>query len=284
MENLDKLVRFCGYGDFKNSNIIFLGNEEGLGGDEIEDAINLRITDHWNNAQFVNEVDHKKGYYIHLDKKNDAKGPFNLFCARLMIQLNEKKKDDFYFQKQSENSVAFEKIKEFKINSLFNESKNNYELSSALIDYKPLPRRTEGDNYKFYEKFDERFSSKLYSMATRLDNGADKFHKELVATRAEVLKNVLNISENVKVVIGIGAKNEKLKYFKKFFKIAQDFKGLPLAHGKVECYFGKVKINNREIPVFLSDFFQSGRGIGLKGLQKLTGKVGIELANDSVKI
>ena len=41
MDKIERLISFCGYGNFESANIIFMGNE-GLGGGAIEDEITRR--------------------------------------------------------------------------------------------------------------------------------------------------------------------------------------------------------------------------------------------------
>ena len=134
MEKLEKLIRFCGYGNYDTSNIIFLGNEEGLGGGEIEEEISKRTQDFWDIGYALDGQNKENGYYVKGEGAGNAKGHFLLFCARLMLQLNDQRKGDYFFNRQSEDTEAFKMIEGYKINILYNEGKEQFNYRSVLVD------------------------------------------------------------------------------------------------------------------------------------------------------
>jgi hypothetical protein len=268
MDKIERLIGFCGYGNFESANIIFMGNEEGLGGGAIEDEIAKRTCKFWEEGKAIDGNEKAKGYYIDKQTYADTRGPFLEFSSRLMKYLNSPEHTD-YFKKNSEDPGTFRKIKEYKIFSLYHE-RPDLNFRSALVDYRPLPRANESLTYSIYDILNERFDWKQYSRAFRFqERNVDDYHLNLRNLRSDILKNVFTRSQETHAIIGIGDKLTKRKFFETHFAFREQFKGRSLSQGKDELFYGKIMINGNIIPIFLSDFFQSGRGIGLSGLEML---------------
>jgi hypothetical protein len=280
MDSIKKLIRFCGYGNFASANVVFLGNEEGLGGGEISDEIRKRTKDFWDEGIALDGINKERGYYVSNKGGGDAKGHFLLFCARLMLHLNRSENKQDYFQKQTENAEAFKEIKSYKINSLFNEDEKLLKYRSVLIDFRPLPRVNEKTNSSVYTELNADFDWKQYIKAFRLKNrGINKFHYQMLHDRTVVLKTVFSRKVETKVIIGIGDKEVKKMFFEKNFEFEKPFEEKYLSKDKVEVLFGIIRNHTSIIPVFLSNFFQSGYGIGLDGLKELCRLIDKELVD-----
>jgi hypothetical protein len=118
MDKIEKLISFCGYGNFESANIIFMGNEEGLGGGAIEDEITKRTCKFWEEGKAIDGIEKANGYYVGKQTYADTRGPFLEFSSRLMKYLNSMEHTD-YFKKNSEDPGTFQEIKRYNIYSLF---------------------------------------------------------------------------------------------------------------------------------------------------------------------
>lgn len=269
MGQIEKLISFCGYGNFDTANIIFLGNEEGLGGGEIKDEITKRTREFWDNGKAIVGNEKTNGYYVDIQTYEDTRSPFLEFSSRLMMYLNSPEHID-YFKKNSEDSKTFLEIKKYKINTLYHE-RPDLNFRSVLVDYRPLPRANESLTYSIYRELDSRFDWKQYSRAFRFQKrNVDDYHLYLREFRSEILKNIFTRDQETLAIIGIGDKQTKRRFFETHIAFLEPFRDRYLSKDKAELFYGKILINGYIIPIFLSDFFQSGRGIGLEGLKILS--------------
>lgn len=271
---IDRLIRFCGYGNFETANIIFLGNEEGLGGGEIKNELKKRTRNFWKSGRAIDGNDKQNGYYIYGHGGGvNTRGHFLEFCSRLMLQINQVDALD-YFQTNGANPGVYNHIRDYKMESLYNEDPNVFDFRSVLMDYRPLPRANESMTYQIYNEIDPRFKWEHYERAFDLrPRNVDEYHATLRKERARIMNNVFNRDAETKVIIGIGKKEIKKKFFENYYEFEIPFEGIRLSREKIEAYYGKIKIGQRIIPVFLSDFFQSGMGIGLNGLRLLSNMI-----------
>ncbi len=278
MKDIEKLVRFCGYGNYDSANVIFLGNEEGLGGGEIEGEVRKRIEDYWNHGTALDGRSNENGYYVKGNGGGNARGHFLLFSARLMLWLNDQSDGDYYFKTQAEDYKAFDTIRNYKMDTLYNEEMDKFDYRSALLDLRPLPRAQENMMYSLYEKIDKDFNWQQYKKAFQFNSKrVDDYHLYLRGERARILQNIFNRDVDIRVIIGIGAKADKRRFFEEYFEFEMPFEDRKLSKNKVELFCGKLRIGNRIIPVFLADFFQGGFGIGLEGLKILSDLIWQEL-------
>ncbi len=269
MDAIDKLIRFCGYGNFESANVLFLGNEEGLGGGEIRRELKRRIVDFWEKGKAIDGLHMENGYYLDQAGDEDTTSPFLEFCSRLMLKLNYVYSDNLFLTR-GEDPEVYEKIRDYKIHQLYHENEQDFNYRSVLIDYRPLPRANESLQYSIYHEINEKFNWEHYYSAFKFSkNHIDDYHCNLRNDRSKILYNVFNRESETKVIIGIGDRHTKKRFFEEYFEILNPFVGRKLGKGKEEVYYGRIQINKNVIPVFLSNFFQSGHGIGLKGLSVL---------------
>jgi len=120
-------------------------------------------------------------------------------------------------------------------------------------------------------KMKDRFSWDQCNLAFKFKSKkVDGYHRVLRTERSKILYNVFNRTAETKVIIGIGDRHTKRRFFEEYYEIVSPFEGMDLGKGKEEVFVGDIRINKETIPVFLSNFFQSGHGIGLQGLRNLS--------------
>jgi hypothetical protein len=119
----------------------------------------------------------------------------------------------------------------------------------------PLPRANENIMYSIYEEINDRFSWNQYSLAFKFTSKkVDDYHRGLRMERSKILYNVFNRKAETKVIVGIGDRHTKRKFFEEYYEIVSPFNGIDLGKNKVEVFEGDIMIKNEVIPVFLSNF------------------------------
>lgn len=255
-EQLKKLNYFCGSGDFPNANIIFFGNEEGLGGKKLKEVIENRcnLYDNKNTIKLSNN----KNIYYRKDWESDKKAinsSMLQFQARILLFLNNPKGN--WFVKKGDDPDIFEQIKEYQRSQLYREC-NNYKFKSALIDLRPLPRFVE--KCWPYENVNECQYLKAFQFNIESGIGDKLLHFR--NERAQIIKNLFDTSKKINVIVGIGDKKTKRNLFEKSYNA----KFLEIIEGK--CFQSQIQLNGQIINIFLSNFFDY-QVLGLKNLEKL---------------
>ena len=273
-KHIFKLLRFCGYGDYPNIQVLYIGNEEGLGGAENAQVINARINKYYNKGIQLVEGNRNEGYYWNPPKAGPAPNvPILNFMARQMLRFNEGNGIN-WFQTFQENPQAKDQIIQYLGNELFREG-NDRSFRSGLFDLRPLPRLNERQRPGLYgNDFKWGVYLRAFRYSLRFNQGLQPYSQWRII-RAEIFVNLLQTAENLRVIIVPGDRHGK----KRFFEFINLLEGVELLHNFEErnlpCgqpyYYNEISINNRaQIPIYIPNFFQSGRGIGLNGLEELT--------------
>ncbi|MEK4229697.1 hypothetical protein [Solibacillus sp. FSL H8-0538] len=277
-EETAKLLAFVGYGDNNKSKIIFLGNEEGLGGYELQNVIQTNCEVFGNNPDcYLNPNYWKDGYYeipenieeqykkVMKKLRGELREDTSLFAPMLEFQarivLHFLQPDKEWFVKKGINKDNYNIIKNYYQKNLYN---NNSQFNITLMDFRPFPRRNEKDQWP-YSNLDKL--QYLNAFKFNLKSKLKPFYKELRDTRAGILKRAIEQS-HANLIVGIGDKDSKRRFFEQYFSNAQ-FEEYSLTKEKVELFKASIQLENRTITVLLSDFFNHYT-IGLVGLEKLT--------------
>ncbi|MDC0764192.1 hypothetical protein POF51_26075 [Brevibacillus sp. AG] len=277
-----KLLAFCGYGHYPTAKIAFMGNEEGLDGYEHKYGIKARVAVFGDHSETYLGESWTDGYYEHIERvaplfktkveglggvKRESKrvSPMVEFQARIMLSIEQGCTKD-WFLKKGEDTDTYEKITDYHNNRETGLYTRNASVGSALLDLRPLPRRMEGmrQNKWPYDNITETQYMKAMSFEPYK---LEAEYQKLRDTRAEYLTRAIQFS-SFSFLIGIGDKNAKTRFFEQYFgaKFYPD-KKIPLTKDRVEVHISEPLDNG--MVIILSDFFQHGRGIGLKGLRKL---------------
>ncbi|TSI05295.1 hypothetical protein [Lysinibacillus sp. BW-2-10] len=283
-EEIDKLLAFIGYGDLQKSKIIFFGNEEGLGGYELHNAIQAKCEVYGNNCEsHLNKDNWKDGFYeipekidgpykkvmqkLRGDLREDKSlfSPMLEFQARIALHLQYPNQEWFLTSSESkEGKDNYQIIKNYYQTSLYNQSSS---LNISLMDLRPFPRRNEKDEWPY-----ANINRSEYLKAFKFENDENisAVCKELRNKRVAVLKRTIEFS-SANLIIGIGDKESKRRFFEQNFRNNQKpivFEELPLTKEKIELFKTSIQLENRTISVLLCDFFDY-RNIGVEGLETL---------------
>jgi len=296
------LQAFFGYGGFKQAHMIFLGNEEGLASTNDYD-LSIRVRTDDDEFAFGND----KQYYIDPDKKDagywepggkitnekmrgffgkngavfrteDINSQFLRYMARIVLLLEKPNEgDDSYWFKPLE----FDKKREGHINIYKNENIlcDREGIRTALMDWRPIPRASEGVSWPYTGPLNE----KKYLAAFKFkDNGADLLHCKIRNNRLEILKNAFaELKVPIIICTGFGDWNEDQQKYEKQIVLESIIKGTNGApvflnscgnkpqkgdHDKV--FRATVHFAGHVKHVFLTPFFGGGK-LGLDGLMSL---------------
>lgn len=282
-DEVKKLIAFCGYGHYPTAKIAFMGNEEGLDGYEHKYGIKARVEVFGKHSDTYLGESWTDGYYEHIErvaplfatrvkelggakKESKRNSPMVEFQARLMLSIEQGCSKDWFLKKREDTENIYEEITDYHSNRETGLYTRNATIGSALLDLRPFPRRMEGlrKNKWPYENITETQYMKAMSFEPYK---LEAMYQELRDTRAEYLTRAIQ-SSSFSILIGIGDKKAKTRFFEQYFgaKFYQD-KKIPLSKDRVEVHISEPLDNG--MVIILSDFFQHGRGIGLKGLRKL---------------
>lgn len=174
-QEFDTLETFLQYGDLKTAELVFVGLEEGLGGNHnIQHALDARtqLMSHeiFNEYRgYINKVDTSEGWFIKdsrcleqafdiIDNKNvrslqdvivDNKSPIMKLQARLHWLLQDENRSSNYSEISNENFRHYESL-------------HRKDSKSAMIDFFPFPRqRTKNEKIDLYKECEgiEKFKS-----------------------------------------------------------------------------------------------------------------------------
>jgi len=254
-EQLSKLNNFVGSGDFINANIIFFGNEEGLGSLELKEAIKRRcnLHDKEDTPRLSNNIFYRKNWEIEEKAVNSSMLQFQ---SRILLFLNNQNGN--WFLKKDEEPILFQQIKEYQRAQLYRES-ISYKFKSALIDLRPLPRFTE----KEWPYANINRSEYLKAFQFKRENGIAEDLLKLKNQRAQNIKTVFDSSKKAKVIVGIGDKHSKRNLFEQLYNAYFT----NIIEGK--CFQSQIKHNGKALNIILSNFFDY-RSLGLENLKELS--------------
>ncbi|MGG4495582.1 hypothetical protein [Brevibacillus reuszeri] len=285
----DKLFAFCGYGHYPSAKIAFMGNEEGLGGYELNYGIEARCEAYGNNPDTYLGSTWEDGYYVEgeeIDKqfkeimerirgslKPDSTlySPMLEYQARIMLYIENGFSGD-WFQTRKDNLSQYTKIAEYyqkTENATDGLYRKQAKVGSALLDLRPLPRRDEsksGSQWP-YSNIEEKVYNHAFSFKNhrRMSEESERYRDK----RASYLKKAIQ-EFSFPIIVGIGAKKEKKLFFEKYLQatfLPQN--KIRLTKNRDEVYVSE-PLDGIGTVVVLSDFFNSMNGIGLNGLRKLT--------------
>lgn len=287
-EQIELLCSFFGYGDFEQADIIFLGNEEGLGNLSCYEMSILHRTECFGNdsSYYLNSQNKLAGFWepgglltdtkkreflatkgIDYIYKPAFRSRFLQFISRLVLSLEEEKENmgiHFNYNDKIELGKIRDLIKNY---GLFSQRKG---IKTALVDWRPLPRLNEkekGPKWPFSGKIEEQ----LYLNAFRYKK-TDEYHESLRVKRENILKKVFARHKKF-ILVSVGEKDYKKLVLE---NVLVDMNGnkpffvkLNLGNTNKEMYYAKMEMENRILNIFITDFFNDQSGIRLEGLKAL---------------
>ncbi|MFK3988098.1 hypothetical protein [Exiguobacterium mexicanum] len=299
-EEMKRLEKWFGYGAFREADIVFFGNEEGLGGYPIE-AVRARtrvygknsdtwLGEGWENGywdesghtgykllgEVTNEIRAEKGLAPHNKKEGNPRSTMLDFQARLLLALEQPEYDWFALKdgKKDEETTNKWKEKYERIQTLYDK---DHKIKAALMDWRPLPRQDENtwpyqlDQNEYLKAFKpgKRYLKKIQS-AIETDNldGLNEYGKMVVA-RTKLLKRVIE-QFDFPVIVASGDPDAKENLFKLIFADEGiTFEEKTLSNGK-RYKKALVYVGNRELTILLSLFFDyRSNCLGRDGLRDL---------------
>jgi hypothetical protein len=250
-KNFLKLNSFCGSGDFRNAEIVFFGNEEGLDRDDIQDVLKQRFNEVNTNVKIVS--DYLEGHY-RIDWKTDDKAGksqmINYQC-RIINFLQEEGINDDWFLPKGKNLKIDKKIEEYRVKHLYRE-KIPGQIITALTELRPLPRKNESV-WNYFKSIKKSQYFKAYGFSTV--RGLHQEYSDFRNHRLKVLKNLFNHSKKCKFIIGIGDQKAKLKFFK---KVDPDIVFEPVPDCNNKLLQANTKFNGKLVNIYLLKFFGNG--------------------------
>lgn len=239
-EMFNVLNRYLGSGDFPNAEILFFGNEEGLGGKELVANLVARTTtfgerdEEGNVVSSLNSQTTEKGYWepsaaeggdkVHAllyqqglvespVRKPFVGGYFLPMAARICLALERPDEDPTYWFKPKGGYYfdGVNAISEYIANCLFR--KRDEGIRSSLSDWRPLPRVKESSRPSEYECIDWKKYSKAYSDPL---GSHDISYSDASRDRANNLSDLLRLSK-IKLIIGFGDISTKANMLSKLF-------------------------------------------------------------------
>jgi hypothetical protein len=242
-EDYNILINYFGCGNFTEAKVLFFGNEEGIGGNELEANIVSRIEkfgQYDENGLLLSslKLNNKEcGYWepngalggdkVHAylfaqgrvseEKRKPFKEGFFLpMAARICLDLENPQLDPTYWFQTAANREAKNEIDHFILDHLFRERESG--IQTALTDWRPLPRVTEKDSPKEYARIDWKKYSRAFGNPYSKRVIKDEFtcYSEDAKRRAAVLQELL-IKFKIPVMIGFGNIPVKMKLLNSIF-------------------------------------------------------------------
>jgi hypothetical protein len=312
-EYIEKLLPWFGYGHFRDADIVFLGNEEGLGGYPIQATIgrtkvygndeNTWINGNWKEG-YWDETGHKG--YLQLGvvtnhireemglpafvKKKDNYFPILDFQARILLSIEEPDYDWFQLKSWYEEHDPKQHQKlESTIQDLYSD---RLKVKAALVDWRPLPRSSEEDWP--YTGIDENKYLAAFSLKNPYFGNVKRVIKrsldiELLDSYSKMLYDRIQLMKTVfstfpfHVLIGAGDLRSKKRLLKFIFAGHNlSFKRLPLQNGKY-YEIAELNLSHRKLNIILTTFFNHRNNcLQLVGLRDLTEHVIKPLLNKKV--
>jgi len=225
------LNRYIGQGKL-NASLVFFGNEPGISGLGIPDTLN-----------FLKKEEHtpiNSGFLLKESYSKPTSSEFVNFMTKLYLALKDK--DITWF-----DDLTLEK------KSIFDEhnKKSLSEKDICLVNLRPLPRATQ-DTW-VYSNIKEKGYHRLWNF--HLKGHYSDPEREI---RLETFKEFFRTRTGL--VIGIGDKENKKKFFEKIYPGIQFIKSDLSTHS---IYF------DTKHRIILSNYFNSRNGIKMSGLREL---------------
>jgi hypothetical protein len=300
-EQIEKLLPWFGYGHFRKANLVFLGNEEGLGGYPIQAVIartrvygndeNTWINGNWKEGywdetgyqgyqllgQVTNQIREEMGLPV-FEKKKDRYFPIIDFQARILLSFEEPDYDWFqkktWYQKHDPGQHA--KL-ESTIQNLYTDG---FQIKAALVDWRPLPRPTEdvwpytGIDKNLYlnafalkdpfvQKVKQVFDGRLHSEDLDL-------YSKMLFDRTKLMKTVFSTFPFPLLIAAgdLGAKKKLIEFI--FADHPISFKRFHLPSGKY-YEIAEVDLGHKKLSIILTTFFNHRDNcLQLTGLRDLT--------------
>lgn len=295
--HIERLIAWFGYGNFNEAEIVFFGNEEGLGGYPIE-AVLGRCQLYGNDKNSWIENDWRLGYwdetsyegFLSLGKITNEirteKGlppvlppppplsPFLEFQARMLLYFEQK--DQRWFNvKNGLSKDQWNQIQELK-KYLYS---NKTEIKAGLVDWRPLPRPTE--NVWPYVGIEEKPYISAFKLnkgylrkITEFSNGRLKKeeldeYSMMLWNRAELIRKVF-IKFPFSMLIGVGDSPSKKKLLEFIFHNENlKFEKKSLRNGKT-YEIAELNLPNKKLTIVLTLFFNHRSNcLQLEGLKHL---------------
>jgi len=305
-EDIEELLPWFGYGHFKEVNIVFLGNEEGLGGYPIEATLartrvygkceKTWLTENWEDGYWdetgyagylkLGEVTNQIRAELGLSpfvKEKEGYFPILDFQARLLLSLEEP--DNDWFQLKGWYSFHDPAKGTQLKNTIRNLYSNTRKFKAGLVDWRPLPRPDENswpytgiDKKRYLDAFSlkrpyyENVKNVLNERGLQKDIDLDPY-STMLYKRVTLMKNVLS-GFPFSLLIGAGAVASKKRLLQLIFNDQRiNFKKKPLSGGK-KYEIADIKVRDRSFTVLLTPFFNHRKNcLQLTGLKELVDNV-----------
>ncbi|NIK78763.1 hypothetical protein FHS15_003909 [Paenibacillus castaneae] len=186
------------------------------------------------------------------EKSKEKPSLFNTYTARLCLTLEGIKNDPHFpietFLRSDETKTN--EINEYADNQLYT-SRPGGSLSTALMDWRPLPRPNEGVWPPEYHSLFE--SESEYLRAYRFNKSATDKAREYVNKRLDYLKSVI-VHSRANTLITIGQVDNKINMLRRMFPEQElVIERIPISK---RSYTTKVLLPNRTLHIYILSFFK----------------------------
>ncbi|MEK3883968.1 hypothetical protein [Paenibacillus sp. PL2-23] len=229
-EHIKSLLAFVGYGDFSKADVVFLANEGGLGDRSVEENIfdicgliredsNNWLENDWSNGYWkINQWSPGRVGKV-------PRSPFLKLTSRMMLALEDQSQScENWFRRKDINVIT-------KVNKFLMEGglySNRPGISTALLDWRPLPRKTEREPLP-YENVDQIRYFEAFRFKDRSDNPYIKWREE----RINLFRSLFKVF-SIPVVLCVGASEDKKILAKEIWGISK--------YDEIELYSSGKKI------------------------------------------
>ncbi|MBP1154001.1 MULTISPECIES: hypothetical protein [unclassified Paenibacillus] len=200
-EHIHSLLSFIGYGDVSKAQIIFLGNEGGLGDRSVEDNIASICFTYKENVNHCVHGDWTKGYWKQDQWKPGRevrvpRSPFLRLCSRMILALEHPDQPIHSWFQQADHNVI-QDVKRFLMEGgLFTDRPG---IQTALLDWRPLPRKREADPLP-YDNINQKSYIDAFNFFDRPNNNP---YIEWRTKRLSLFQDLMK-SYPVPLILGIG--------------------------------------------------------------------------------
>ncbi|MBO9604636.1 MAG: hypothetical protein J7639_01725 [Paenibacillaceae bacterium] len=262
-DQMESLLAFAGYGDFSNAGVVFLMNEGGLGNRSVEENIDDICGPMREDANSWLKNDWRNGYWK-IDQwspgrvKKIPTSPFLRLSSRMVLALEDRHHScEYWFQ--SKNNVLISAAKKFLMEGgLYSDRPG---IRTALLDWRPLPRKTEDDPLPF-ENVDQNLFLKAFSFKDRGRNPYTEWRKK----RIEVIRNLFE-SFPIPVVLCAGDPKTKKILVQQIWGISE-YDEVVLSPSGKKIYVSKDKVGV-ETKIIVTPFL-GYEHLGYSGTSDLT--------------
>lgn len=291
-QEIEKLNKFVGFGDFSENDVLFFGIEEGLGPKQLvsvqekhlAEAV-LRLDYFGKNPEYCqngkNCVDGYSVKGIETDNLREecykdlrlnyvppksSSGNYVNYASRMLLALGEENSQetdeaiDKWFVDMSVDSPTVKIIRHrmaVGVDSAYLGRK------ASLTDWHPLPRQNI-DGGIFIGDFDEKEFINTFDFKT----SDDDFSVKMRNARLGIYKNIFN-RRHIPIVIGIGAKGDMIKLYTNIFGELKDefpkfyYSKLP---EKIGLFWAKIDFGEKSTFVVCINHFRRMSLAQLKGI------------------